>query len=81
MKKIFCFHKEHTAMQIRTLTHRMGKNLSHSFTISNQSIKGKKVTSSVFEQWMPTLVTEADPEEWEWEEEDGEDEDEEGQGP
>ena len=57
-----------------TLTHHMGKHLSHSFTISNQSfsIKGQQVSSPVLEQWMPTLETEAEPEPEEWEsEEDG----------
>ncbi len=44
-----------------------GQTPSHSFTISNQSfsIKGQQVSSSVLEQWMPTLETEAEPEEWE----------------
>ncbi len=67
MQKISCFHKEHTAIQICTLTHHKGKHPSHSFTISNQSfsIKGQQVSFSVLEQWMPTLEIEAEPEEWE----------------
>jgi len=63
------FHKEHTAIQICTLTHHMGKHPSHIFTISKQSfsIKGQQVSSSVLEQWMPTMETEAEPEPEEWE--------------
>ncbi len=61
MQNSSCFHKEHTAIQKCTLTHHKGKHPSHSFTISNQSfsIKGQQVSSSVLEQWMPTLETEA----------------------
>ena len=54
MKKIYCFHKEHTAIQICTLIHHMGIHLSHSFTMSNQSfsIKGQQVScSSVLENF------------------------------
>lgn len=48
MQKISCFHKEHTAIQICTLTHHKGKHQSHSFTISNQSFKHKRATGELF---------------------------------
>lgn len=41
------FHKEHTAIQICTVTQHKGKHASHKFTTSNQNIsmKGQQVFS------------------------------------
>jgi len=41
MQKNSCFHEEHTAIQIFTLNRHMGKHISHSFTISDQSFSIK----------------------------------------